>query len=98
MLRRQLFRGWTALAVLAGFGYAWVDAPELLTRWKRITTAAVEAACNLLPYPWGDRVEATLGNFGLWVQITLAILAFRLAVWLVMAAGTTVVRRRRRVP
>ena len=42
--------------------------------------------------------EATLGNFGLWVQITLAILAFRLAVWLVLAGCGAVVRRRRRFP
>ena len=41
-----------------------------------------ERGCDLLPYPWGDRLEATLGNFGLWVQITLAIVAFRLLVWL----------------
>ena len=39
-----------------------------------------------MPYPWGDRIEATLGNFGLWVQITLAIIAFRILMWLVISA------------
>ena len=64
--------------------YCWLYAPELLTWWKRTTTAIIEGGCGLLPYPWGDRLEATLGNFGLWVQITLAIVVFRILVWLVI--------------
>ena len=83
-LRSHLFRVWTAGAVLAAYGYAWVDKPEVLTWWKRSTTWLVERGCGLLPYPWGDRVETTLGNFGLWVQITLAIVVFRVLVWLVV--------------
>jgi hypothetical protein len=83
-VRRHVFRTWTAGAVLAGFAYAWVYEPELLTGWKRATTAAIEAGCGLLPYPWNDRIEATLGDFGLWVQITLAVILFRVLVWLVM--------------
>lgn len=75
--------------VLAFYVYGWFYVPELLTWWKRSTTTAIEAGCALLPYPWGDRVEATLGNFGLWVQITLAIIMFRILVWLLMS----VVRR-----
>jgi hypothetical protein len=71
--------------VLAGAAYSWIYAPEFLTWWKRTTASVIEAGCGLLPYPWGDRIEATLGNFGLWVQITLAIIVFRLVVWLVMA-------------
>jgi hypothetical protein len=85
-IRSHLFRAWTACAILAAYVYGWLYAPETLTWWKRTTTAMIEAACGLLPYPWGDRVEATLGNFGLWVQITLAIIVFRILVWLVMSA------------
>jgi hypothetical protein len=95
MLRRQVFRAWTALAVLAGFGYAWVTSPELLTWWKRATTHGVEVLSGWLPYPWGDRLESTLGNFGLWVQITLAILLFRLVAWLLFAIPAALLRRRR---
>jgi hypothetical protein len=84
-LRSHAFRIWTACAVLAAYIYAWVYVPEMLTWWKRTTTATIEAGCSLLPYPWGDRIEATLGNFGLWVQITLAIIVFRILVWLVMS-------------
>jgi hypothetical protein len=85
-MRRHVFRTWTACSVLAAYVYGWVYVPELLTWWKRMTTEIIEAGCGLLPYPWNDRIEATLGNFGLWVQITLAILAFRILVWLVMSA------------
>jgi hypothetical protein len=83
--RTHIFRVWTAVAVLAAYGWGWVYAPEILTWWKRTTTTVIEAGCGLLPYPWGDRIEATLGNFGLWVQVTLAIIAFRVLVWAVIS-------------
>ncbi|WP_428540914.1 hypothetical protein [Rhodopila sp.] len=83
-LRNHFFRVWTAGAILLGYVYGWLYAPEMLTWWKRTTTSMIETGCDLLPYPWGDRIEATLGNFGLWVQITLAIIAFRIVVWLVL--------------
>jgi len=73
-LRRHAFRTWTACAILAAYVYGWVYVPELLTWWKRTTTSVIEAGCSMLPYPWNDRIEATLGNFGLWVQVTLAII------------------------
>ena len=82
-IRSHVFRAWTACAVLAAYVYGWLYFPEVLTWWKRTTTMIIEAGCNLLPYPWGDRIEATLGNFGLWVQITLAIIVFRILMWLV---------------
>jgi hypothetical protein len=83
-LHSHVFRVWTAGAILAAYIYAWFDVPELLTWWKHTTESAIEAACALLPYPWNDRIEATLGNFGLWVQITLAIIVFRILIWFVM--------------
>jgi len=93
-LRIHVFRAWTALAVLASFVYGFFYAPEWLTWWKHATDALVEDGCGLLPYPWGDRVESTLGNFGMWVQITLAILAFRILVSLLNALVRAVWRRR----
>lgn len=97
-LRNHAFRAWTAAAVLAAYVYGWLYVPEMLTWWKRTTTSVIEAGCDLLPYPWGDRIEATLGNFGLWVQITLAIIVFRFLVWLVMSIvrGSWIGRRRNR--
>lgn len=81
-IRSHIFRFWTALAVLCGYVGSWFWAPEVLTWWKRLTTSAIEAGCALLPYPWNDRIEATIGDIGLWVQITLAIVAFRVLMWL----------------
>lgn len=98
-LRSHVFRIWTACAVLGGYVYCWLYAPEMLTWWKRTTTAIIEAGCNLLPYPWGDRLEATLGNFGLWVQITFAIVVFRIVVWLVISGlRVALAGRRERSP
>jgi hypothetical protein len=84
-VRSHIFRLWTACAVLAAYVYGWLYVPEWLTWWKRTTAAFIEDGCGLLPYPWGDRIEATLGNFGLWVQITLAIIVFRILMWLVIS-------------
>jgi hypothetical protein len=86
-IRGHVFRAWTACAILAAYVYGWLYAPEVLTWWKRTTTTLIEAGCDLLPYPWGDRIEATLGNFGLWVQITLAIIVFRILMWLVISVA-----------
>ena len=96
--RSHFFRAWTACAILVAYVYAWVHAPELLIWWKRSTTRAIEAICGLIPYPWGDRIEATLGNFGLWVQITLAIIAFRILVWLLIQLIRRIRFRRARRP
>ena len=84
-VRSHIFRIWTAFAILAAYVYGWLYVPEVLTWWKRTTTGMIEAACGLLPYPWGDRVEATIGNLGLWVQLTLALIAVRIVIWAVMA-------------
>ena len=85
-LRVQFFRLWTALLVLVAYGYFWVNRPEYLTWWKRATDTVIETGCGLLPYPWGDRVESTIGDFGLWVQITLTILLVRALVGIIMLA------------
>lgn len=85
-VRVQFFRLWTALLVLAAYGYFWVNKPEYLTWWKRATDTVIEKACALLPYPWGDRVEATIGDFGLWVQLTLTILLLRAVLGILLLA------------
>jgi hypothetical protein len=39
-----------------------------------------------LPYPWGDRVESAIGDFGLWVQITLTVLLLRALIGIFIVA------------
>ncbi len=94
----HFFRFWTAVSVVAGYGYLWFNKPEYLTWWKRGISDLVEAACAELPYPWGDRVETTIGNFGIWVQLTLAILALRIVVGCILMLGRATFRRRRQRP
>ena len=79
--------------VLVSFGYLWLYKPEYLTWWKRSVDALIEGGSSQLPYPWGDRIESTLGNFGIWVQLTLAILVLRAAVGLLLLS-IRVTRRR----
>lgn len=76
-LRDNFFRAWTAVAVLVFFGWALVSRPDVLRWWKRSVDRFIETSTDLIPSPWGDRIEVTLGNFGIWVQITLAIIALR---------------------
>ena len=92
-LRVQLFRLWTALVVLGACGYLWLYRPEYLTWWKRNIDALIEGGSSRIPYPWGDRIETTIGNFGIWVQLTLAILIFRAVIGILLLL-IRVMRRR----
>ena len=83
-LRVQLFRLWTALVVLGACGYLWLYRPEYPTWWKRNIDALIEGGSSQIPYPWGDRIETTIGNFGIWVQLTLAILIFRAVIGILL--------------
>jgi hypothetical protein len=61
-MRVQFFRLWTALVMLGAYGYFWLNNPEYLTWWKRTVNTLIEKGCGMLPYPWGDRIESTVGN------------------------------------
>lgn len=91
----QLFRLLTALAVLGAFGYFWVNDPEYLTWWQHSVNGLIDAGSDELPYPWGDRVQSTVGNFGIWLQLTLAIVIVRAALGLAAILFRTAYRRRR---
>jgi hypothetical protein len=95
-LRVHFFRFWTALAVLAGSAYLWLHKPEYLTWWKRSIDRLVEAGCSQLPYPWGDRLESTIGNFGIWVQLTVAIVSLRAGLGILLMMIRTMRRRKPR--
>ena len=76
-MAEKFFRVWTALFILVLFGWALYASPEITQWWKRTVDWMVRVGCDQLPYPWGARIESTLGNFGLWVQVALAIFLFR---------------------
>ena len=93
--RIHVFRVSTAVLTLLLLVLCFFYRPELLTWWLRSTMGAIETGSGLLPYPWGDRIEIALRGIGgsFWFQITLAIIAVRVVVWLI----ATPWRRRRKV-
>ena len=73
----------------------WLNRPEYLTWWKRSIERLIEDGSAELPYPWGDRLESTIGNFGIWVQLTVAILIFRAILGIMLLMIRTMRKRKR---
>jgi hypothetical protein len=81
--RVQFFRLWTATAVIILFGLAFWYVPEVLTWWQKTVLRMIENGAEMLPYPWSNRVEYIMINFGasIWLQFALAIIVFRVLMW-----------------
>jgi hypothetical protein len=81
--RVHFFRFWTATAVIMLFGLCFWYAPELLTAWQKAVLNLIQSATELLPYPWSNRVQFLMINFGasIWLQFTLAIILLRVLCW-----------------
>ena len=96
-IRTHVFRTLTAALTLAAFGVSFLYRPEWLTWWLHTTTAGIEGASSLLPYPWGDWLEVVLRGIGgsFWIQIALAIIIVRIIFWL-LGHGWRHARRRSR--
>jgi hypothetical protein len=95
-MRVHFFRFWTATAVVALFGAGFWYAPELLTWWQKTVLGLIDNGSGMLPYPWSNRIQFLLTNFGasIWFQFTLAIILFRVLMW----PFILLFRRRRRTP
>ncbi len=93
-----LFRFWTATLVVILFGLSFWYAPEFLTGWQRMVLNMIQSDSRMLPYPWGDRVQFIMINFGasIWLQITLAIIVLRILGWSINRLWRRRQRRRRR--
>jgi hypothetical protein len=81
--RVQFFRLWTATTVIILFGLAFWYVPEALTWWQKTVLRMIENVSEMLPYPWSNRVEYIMINFGasIWLQFALAIVVFRVLMW-----------------
>jgi membrane protein implicated in regulation of membrane protease activity len=81
--RVHFFRFWTATAILLLFGLSFWYAPELLTSWQKAVLNLIQGASDMLPYPWSNRVQFIMVNFGasIWLQFTLAIILLRVLCW-----------------
>jgi hypothetical protein len=96
-VRVHSFRTFTVIIawvlVVAAF-YQW---PELLTGAQRLIQRGMEAAGDNIPSPWGPRIEFVFREIGgvIWLQITLLIVALRIALSSVAAIWRFVLRRDR---
>jgi hypothetical protein len=81
--RVHFFRFWTATVVVFLFGFCFWYAPELLTGWQRMVLSLIQSGSEMLPYPWSNRVQYVMINFGasIWLQFTLAIILLRVLCW-----------------
>jgi hypothetical protein len=77
--RGRFFRFWTGAVVIAIFGMAFLYVPEFLTWWQKSVLKVIGECSRLLPYPWSNRIEYLMTNFGasIWLQIVVANFLFR---------------------
>jgi hypothetical protein len=82
-VRVHFFRFWTATVVVIFFALCFWYAPEFLTGWQRIVLNLIQNGSRMLPYPWSDRVQFIMINFGasIWLQFTLGIILLRVLLW-----------------
>jgi hypothetical protein len=74
---------------------AFYEKPELLTGLQRAVQRGMEWMGDSVPAPWGPRIEFVFREIGgfIWLQITLIVLALRVAlssivgVWRLMRGG-----------
>ena len=84
LAKAQTFRILTAVATWALLAAAFLYHPEWLTGWLRFVTHSIEAGADLIPSPWGARLEVLMKEIGgfIWVQIASAIILVRLILWI----------------
>jgi hypothetical protein len=92
------FRIATALLAWVLIGAAFYYRPDLIKHALRMATRAIEGVGDAIPAPWGDRIEVILRGVGgfIWLQITMLIIAIRIA--LSSLAGLWRFIRRRDMP
>jgi hypothetical protein len=77
---------------------AFYQKPELLTGAQRLMQRGIETVGDTVPSPWGPRMEFVVREIGgvIWLQITLVILALRLALSTIAAVWRSIAGRDRR--
>jgi hypothetical protein len=84
LARTQTFRLLTMIATWLLIFAAFLYHPEWIRNWLRFVTHLIEGFADLVPAPWGARLEVMLKEIGgvIWVQIASAIVLVRLLIWL----------------
>jgi hypothetical protein len=72
---------WTLVVV------AFYQRPEALTGAQRLIQRGIEVVGDVVPAPWGPRIEFVFREIGglIWLQITLVVLALRIGLSAVAA-------------
>ena len=98
-LKVHTFRTITVVLAWVLIVAAFYQRPELLTGAQRFLQRAIEALGDILPSPWGPRIEFIVRQIGgvIWLQITLIVVAIRFALSTI-AVAWRLIRRRDRGP
>ena len=96
-LKVHSFRTLTVILAWAFVVAAFYQKPELLTGAQRLMQRGIEALGDAVPPPWGPRMEFVFREIGgvIWLQITLVVLALRMALSSIAATWRFVSRRDR---
>jgi hypothetical protein len=94
-IRVHSFRVLTVILAWALIVAAFYEWPEMLTAAQRLLQHGIEAVGDVIPSPWGARIEFVFREIGglIWLQITLLVLALRIvlaamaAIWRFMVRG-----------
>jgi len=96
-LKVHSFRTLTVILAWALVFAAFYQKPELLTGAQRLMQRGIETLGDAVPSPWGPRMEFVFREIGgvIWLQITLVVLALRMALSSIAATWRFVSRRDR---
>ena len=96
-LKVHSFRTLTMILAWILIVTAFYQKPELLTGAQRLVQRGIEAVGDALPRPLGPRLEFVFREIGglVWLQITMVVVALRLALSTVATTWRFIVRRDR---
>ena len=97
-LKVHTFRMITVVLAWVLIVAAFYQRPELLTGAQRFLQRGIEGLGDTVPPPWGPRIEFIVRQIGgvIWLQITLIVVALRLALSTIAATWRLIAGRDRR--
>ena len=96
-LKVHSFRTMTVILAWVLIVAAFYQKPELLTGAQRLVQRGIEAVGDAVPRPWGPRMEFVFREIGglIWLQITMVVVALRLALSTLASTWRFIARRDR---
>jgi CRISPR-associated DxTHG motif protein len=83
LVRTHTFRFLTVIATWVLIFAAFIYHPDWIRGWLRFMTHLIESGADLVPEPWGARLEVMLRELGgmIWIQVASVIVLLRLLMW-----------------